>query len=96
MGATELSPPLVCVVYTDAITHDQFEPDPNNPGFNIVGGMKDAKHMQSLGRETGVASCPFAWPRIACMLQTICYSAHADTRTALPAAAGVCMRPVIV
>ena len=49
-------------MYTDAITHDQFEPDPNNPGFNIEGGMKDAKHMQTLGRETGVRMARLSMP----------------------------------
>jgi hypothetical protein len=44
-------------VYVDAIANDKFQPDPDNPGFNLLGGMKDASHMQRLGRETG-ALCP--------------------------------------
>lgn len=60
---------MACAVYVDAIANDKFQPDPDNPGFNLLGGMKDAGHMQRLGRETGAPlPCAFsvsAQPHIA-------------------------------
>ncbi len=32
---------------------DKFTPTPEDPGFNLEGGMKDVGHMQRLGRESG-------------------------------------------
>ena len=62
-GAEQLFGADACVVYVDAIANDKFKPDPDNPGFNLLGGMKDAGHMQRLGRETGApcSACFTPW-----------------------------------
>lgn len=39
--------------YAKALVTDKFVPTAEDPGFNLLGGMKDAGHMQRLGRESG-------------------------------------------
>lgn len=39
--------------YANAVANDKFVPTREDPGFALVGGMKDVGHMQRLGRESG-------------------------------------------
>jgi 3-hydroxyisobutyrate dehydrogenase-like beta-hydroxyacid dehydrogenase len=41
--------------YAEAVAGDKFMPTPENPGFSVTGGIKDASHMQRLARESGVS-----------------------------------------
>ena len=45
--------------YVTGVANDKFEPTKEDPGFALVGGMKDVGHMQRLGAESG-APLPIA------------------------------------
>ena len=40
--------------YTETLAQDRFVPGPQNPGFKLEGGMKDAKHMRQLATDLNV------------------------------------------
>ncbi|KAK9916515.1 hypothetical protein WJX75_003594 [Coccomyxa subellipsoidea] len=50
---TKLFPGFITTGYAKALVTDKFLPTAEDPGFNLLGGMKDAGHMQRLGRESG-------------------------------------------
>ncbi|EIE26757.1 3-hydroxyisobutyrate dehydrogenase family protein [Coccomyxa subellipsoidea C-169] len=50
---TRLFPGFITTGYAKALVADKFTPTPEDPGFNLEGGMKDVGHMQRLGRESG-------------------------------------------
>lgn len=45
--------------YVNGVANDKFEPTKEDPGFALVGGMKDVGHMQRLGADSG-APLPIA------------------------------------
>ena len=53
--------PHAAAGYVNAIAKDSFEPTPENPGFALVGGIKDVGHMRRLAQESGESWLGTKW-----------------------------------